>query len=106
MSTPSDDENAPLGPVSYEELVNLRMGTLSAEEEESLRMQMQRDPERVAAMLANLDALEQLRPPEFIEPTEVPGDVAARWRKAIEDEAGHQAPGNDPPGAGEPDSSA
>lgn len=94
MSSPPEDPNSP-APFSWEDLADLQAGTLTAVEQERLRLQMEHNPELAQRMLADLDAVESEfpDPPHAHEPLHVPPHVAARWQSAIAREAERRAHG-------------
>lgn len=92
MSSPPEDPNSP-APFSWEDLADLRAGTLTAGEEERLRILMDHNPDLAQRMLADLDAVETEfpDPPNAHDPLHVPPHVAARWQSAIAEEAERRA---------------
>lgn len=94
MTTPPEDPNSP-APFSWEDLADLRAGTLTAGEEERLRILMDHNPDLAQRMLADLAAVETEfpDPPNAHDPLHVPPHVAARWQSAIAREAERRAHG-------------
>ncbi|GAA1852915.1 hypothetical protein GCM10009772_32210 [Pseudonocardia alni subsp. carboxydivorans] len=94
MTTPPEDRNSP-APLSWEDLADLRAGTLTAGQEERLRIVMDRNPDLAHRMLAELAAVETEfpDPPNANDPLHVPPQVAARWQSAIAREAERRANG-------------
>lgn len=84
MTTPPEDPKPP-APFSWEDLADLRAGTLTAGEEERLRIVMDHNPDLAHRMLADLVAVETEfpDPPNAHDPLHVPPQVAARWQSAI-----------------------
>lgn len=94
MTTPPEDPNPP-APFSWEDLADLRAGTLTAGQEERLRIVMDHNPDLAHRMLADLAAVETEFPdrPNAHDPLHVPPQVAARWQSAIAREAERRAHG-------------